>query len=143
MRKHAGNNTTDRRSQRGPNKQEGGGDPLEATDMGWDPLEAGDVGWNPLEAGDEGVDAGWNLLEADDEGIGVGWNPLEAGDEGVGAERDLAGPPTEEQTLDLAWDSAGPPTEVQEQASTGPLTEELGLAPSGPSGSPTEGHWQV
>ena len=118
MRKHAGNNTTDRGSQRGPNKQEGGGE-------NWDPLEATDMGWDPLEAGD------------------MGWNPLEAGDEGVGAERDLAGPPTEEQALDLAWDSAGPPTEVQEQASTGPLTEELGLAPSGPPGSPTEGHWQV
>ena len=43
-----------------------------------------------------------------------------------------AGPPTEEQTMDLAW--------VQEQASAGPPTEVQEQAPSGP---PTEGHWQV
>ena len=51
----------------------------------------------------------------------MGWDPLEAGDEDVGvletgdkdkaesalSASDSAGPPTQEQALDLAWDSAG------------------------------------
>ena len=50
----------------------------------------------------------------------VAWEPMK----GLWPQTTSAAPPTEEQALDLAWDSAEPPTEEQVQASAGPPVKE-------------------